>query len=320
MSQDAMTRAVDTGAVAQVRYFGVDLAWGQLARTGLAVLDEAGRLLESASVRTDDEIMAFVGCHAGVTLVAAIDAPLLVPNETGRRPCEALVGQLFARFGAGAYPANRGNPCFLPEPRGARLAAELGWDMDPSTPPGIGRRVCIEVYPHPAMVSLFPLDYVIPYKIKRGRELPALKDAYRQLLDHLEDICGKVLALASSARWGTLRATAEGATRKSELDAIEDEIDAIFCAYLAWLWGTDQQQMVVLGDYATGYIVTPTPPPPTAMHGRPVRRQPAQERIDPGVTSESLALQFREAVPHLTIAESEVLALLVAEVAVSPLR
>jgi len=270
----------------QARYFGVDLAWGQRARTGLAVLDDAGRLLESASVRTDDEIMAFVDRHNAVTLVAAFDAPLVVPNETGRRPCEALVGQLFARFGAGAYPANRGNPCFLPEPRGARLAAEMGWDMDPSTPPGIGRQACIEVYPHPAMVSLFPLDYVIPYKIKRGRGLPALKDAYEQLLNHLEGTCGDVLALADSARWSILRSTAAGATRKSELDAIEDEIDAIFCAYLAWLWGTDQEQMVVLGDYATGYIVTPTPPPPTALHSRPVRRKPAQERIDAGVTSD----------------------------------
>jgi predicted RNase H-like nuclease len=74
--------------------------------------------------------------------------------------------------------------------------------------------------------------------------------------------------------------TAVGATRKSELDAIEDEIDAIFCAYLAWLWGTHQEQMLVLGDYATGYIVTPTPPPPTTLHGRPGPRNPAHLRVD----------------------------------------
>jgi predicted RNase H-like nuclease len=276
-----ITSEVGMATLDQARFFGVDLAWGQRARTGLAVLDEAGRLLESASVRTDDEITAFVDRHNAITLVAAVDAPLVVPNETGRRPCEALVGQLFARFGAGAYPANRGNPCFLPEPRGARIAAEMGWDMDPSTSPDIGRQVCIEVYPHPAMVSLFPLDYVIPYKIKRGRGLPALKDAYGQLLDHLEGTCGEVLTLADSARWSLLRTTAAGATRKSELDAIEDEIDAIFCAYLAWLWGKDQEQMVVLGDYATGYIVTPTPPPPATQHGRPVPRNPAHARVDP---------------------------------------
>jgi len=249
------------GTLVRTRYVGVDLAWGERNRTGLAVLDDAGRLLESAAVRTDDEIMEFVDRHVTDTLVAAVDAPLVVPNQTGRRPCEALVGQLFGRFGAGAYPANQGNPCFVPQPRGARLAAEMGWDMDPSTPPDTGRRVCIEVYPHPAMVSLFPLEYVIPYKRKGGRDLPALKDAYRQLLDHLEGVCGAVLGLADSPRWTALRSTAAGAARKSELGAIEDEIDAVFCAYLAWLWGNDQQKMMVLGDYATGYIVTPTPPP-----------------------------------------------------------
>jgi predicted RNase H-like nuclease len=247
----------------QARYFGVDLAWGQRNRTGLAVLDAAGRLLESTSVRTDDEIKEFVGRHATDTLVAAVDAPLVVPNETGQRPCEALVRQHFARFSAGAYPANRGMAWFAPQPRGARLAAEMGWDMDPSTRPDVGRRVCIEVYPHPAMVSLFPLDHVIPYKRRPGRDLPALKDAYRQLLDHLEATCGAVLGLADSARWTTLRSAAAGAARKSDLGAIEDEIDAIFCAYLAWLWGTDQQSMVVYGDFATGYIVTPARPPPT---------------------------------------------------------
>jgi predicted RNase H-like nuclease len=272
-----MAAEVEMAMVDEARYIGVDLAWGQRARTGLAVLDDAGRLLESASVRTDDEIVAFVDRYATQTLVAAVDAPLVVPNETGRRLCEALVGQLFARFGAGAYPANRANPIFMPQPRGARLAAQMSWDMDPSTRPGAGQRVCIEVYPHPAMVSLFPLDYVIPYKLKRGRELPPLKDAYRRLLDHLEVTCGEVLDLADSARWRALRSTAAGASRKSELDAIEDEIDAIFCAYLAWLWATDQEKMVVLGDYATGYIVTPTPPPSTTLHGRPVRRKPARE-------------------------------------------
>jgi predicted RNase H-like nuclease len=297
----------ELSAVNQARYLGVDLAWGQRARTGLAVLDEAGRLLESASVRTDEEIAQFVHRHITETLVAAIDAPLVVQNQTGRRPCEALVGELFARFGAGAYPANRGNPSFYPEPRGARLAAELGWEVNPAVLPGIGRRVCIEVYPHPAMVSLFPLDYVIPYKLKRGRELPALKEAYGRLLDHIEGTCEAVLRLADSARWKCLRTIAAAAARKSELDAVEDEIDAIFCAYLAWLWATDPQRMVVLGDYATGYIVTPTPPLPTAPNGRPVIRRPARGSVGPEIANATLATKFRAAVPRLTIEESEVL-------------
>ena len=241
-------------------FIGVDLAWGEHNRTGLAVLDGSGGLIASTSVHTDDELAAFVAEHCAGTLTAAIDAPLIVPNESGRRPCEALVGQLFGRFGAGAYPANRGNPSFNPQPRGARLAARFGWALDPGIRPGIGRRVGIEVYPHPAMVSLFDLDHVIPYKIKKGRELSALRASYTILLDHMEGCCDKVLRLTASPRWSKLRRTAASAVRKSELDRIEDEIDAIFCAYLAWLWATDPDAMVVLGDVDTGYIVTPRPP------------------------------------------------------------
>jgi predicted RNase H-like nuclease len=36
--------------------------------------------------------------------------------------------------------------------------------MDPARPGTVERPACIEVYPHPAMVALFGLDRVIPYK------------------------------------------------------------------------------------------------------------------------------------------------------------
>jgi predicted RNase H-like nuclease len=271
------------------RYVGVDLAWGERNRTGLAVLDHVGRLLESVTVRTDDEIARFVDRHPTDTLVAAVDAPLVVPNDTGRRPCEAAVGELFGRFGAGAYPANRSRADFVPEPRGARLAARLGWEMDPTVRPAAGRRVCVEVYPHPAMISLFRLEYVIPYKVKRRRDLPSLKTSYARLLHHIENTCGAVLALPDSPRWRELRATAVGASRKSDLERIEDEVDAIFCAYLAWLWATDPDQMIVLGDYAAGYIVTPTPPPRNTVANRPATRPAPHIAADPDSTTRALA-------------------------------
>lgn len=286
-----------------MRYIGVDLAWGERARTGLAMLDGSGRLIASASVRTDEEIIGFVSSSADDALVATVDAPLIVPNETGRRPCEAEIGQLFARFGAGAHPANRSNPAFNPEPRGARLARSMGWDMDPSIRPGQGRHVCVEVYPHPAMVSLFGLDYVIPYKVKQGREIPALKASYQRLLDHMQVAFGDLLDLGGSGRWAHLRDVAATAQRKHQLNAIEDEIDAIFCAYLAWLWANEPGRLSVLGDYAHGYILSPSPP--DILPRRPVvaKEAPSTARGD-----EDLAALLRQAVPHITQNEAELLA------------
>ena len=37
-------------------FVGVDLAWGERKPTGLAVLDDKGRLVHVSTVRTDDEI------------------------------------------------------------------------------------------------------------------------------------------------------------------------------------------------------------------------------------------------------------------------
>ncbi len=261
--------------------------------------------------------MTFVDAHAAHTVVAAVDAPLIVPSDEGRRPCEAQVGQLFGRFNAGAYPANRSNPSFSPEPRGARLAGRLSWELDPEVRPAAGRRMCIEVYPHPAMIVLFALDTVIPYKAKRGRELLDLKDAYRRLLGHLETTCGPVLQLTGSALWRRLRSVTEAAVRKSELDAVEDEIDAIFCAYLAYLWATEPDRLMVLGDVTSGYIVTPAPAPTGATKSPgPISEVRLAEAPTKG--QEELRAAFRQAVPRLTDHEVEALVRVAVEAGTQP--
>ncbi len=251
-------------------YVGIDLAWGPRGRTGLAALDATGRLVASSSVRTDDEIAAFVAQHSPGDTVAAIDAPLVVPNLTGMRPCEAQVTREFGPYHAGAYPANRANPHFDP-PRGEVLAERFGWVTDPEVRPAPGISVAIEVYPHPAMVVLFGLARVLPYKARPGRDVDALRAAFGALLGHLERVCGDRLGLAGSERWAEIRHGVAVARRKSELRLLEDEIDAVVCAHLAWSWGRGDPAMRVLGDSRAGYIVVPgVPPVPAARRAGPV--------------------------------------------------
>ncbi|MDI1289136.1 MAG: DUF429 domain-containing protein, partial [bacterium] len=171
-----------------MHYVGIDLAWGQRARTGVALLDASGRLVSSSSVRTDDEIVEFLGDDArGPGLIVAIDAPLIVPNEAGQRPCEREVNAHFHRFHAGAYPSNRGMAAFNPQPRGARLALRFGWDMDPRTPPAEDTSVAIEVYPHPAMVTLFDLPRVLKYKRGRGRTVESRRNELLHAMNGMDD-------------------------------------------------------------------------------------------------------------------------------------
>jgi hypothetical protein len=61
-------------------------------------------------------------------------------------------------------------------------------------------------------------------------------------------------------RWGELRSIAASAARDGDLNRIEDEVDGIVCAWLAWLWAIRDARLHVYGDVASGYIIAPVPP------------------------------------------------------------
>src|SRR5690606_9299160 len=147
-------------------------------------------------VLTDDaSIEAFIAAHvpADAPLVVAIDAPLRVPNEHGRRRADHEVSRTWGRFQAGAYPANRTLLAYDGTIRGEVLAARLVQrfgcvETAPIPQHGPGRYLC-EVFPHPAHVALFNLPRTLKYKRKPGRT-PAFVAAefvrYQQALAGLE--------------------------------------------------------------------------------------------------------------------------------------
>lgn len=232
-------------------FVGIDLAWGSKARTGLAVVDDEGRLVESGAVRTDDEIDEWLRAHVGEIVVAAVDAPLIVPNETGQRRCETEISRAFWRHKIGAHSSNRGRVEFNP-PRAATLAERFGWSVDPTGNAAVGAPICIEVYPHPAMVGLFGIPERIAYKSGPGRAT-----GFIQLIEHFASI--DELRLSESPRWVELsRIVAD--PRPGDLTRIEDELDAILCAHLAWLWHHRPESLKVYGSLEDGYIIAPPAP------------------------------------------------------------
>jgi predicted RNase H-like nuclease len=234
-------------------YLGVDLAWNDKRRTGLAVLDGSGALVESTSVITDGDLSAWI-CRWPDLRVIGIDAPVIVPNELGSRECEKAIGRAFGRYDAGAYPSNRTNPLFDP-PRALLLAEHFGWHLDPGS---TRRPLALEVYPHAGMVGLFRLGRVLPYKARPTRSVEDRKRAFRRLCDLLEGLAA--LRLRESGRWSELRRAVEEAQRPFHLARVEDEIDAIFCAHLVWLWDHRPGTLQVYGDPVAGLIVAPPPP------------------------------------------------------------
>ncbi|MER7556879.1 DUF429 domain-containing protein [Nocardioides sp. NPDC126508] len=241
-----------------MHFIGVDLAWGVRRPTGLAVLDEEGRLVHVSAAKTDDEIVAALEPYVDDDCLVAIDAPLIVTNPTGNRPAEAALNKDFARFDAGAHPTNTSKPEFSEQPRGARIAARLGLDMNPRSG---RRRRAIEVYPHPATVALFRLGRTLKYKHKSGREIDQLRAELLVLLGLLEGLTtAEPPLLLDDPAWLALRTAAENAVRKSELRTVEDQVDAVVCAYIGLFATRAPERTTTYGDFATGYIVTPTLP------------------------------------------------------------
>jgi predicted RNase H-like nuclease len=234
-------------------HIGIDLAWGQKRRSGVAAVDAAGRLVSSASLLTDAEIDGWL-TDQGECVTVAVDAPLVVVNPSGQRRAETLIGKAFGRFDASAHTSNLSRPHFNP-PRGRVLAERHGWSIDPQHSATAGFPACIEVYPHPGMIGVFGLDRIVKYK--KG-PVPERRLGFTQLLGLLEGL--RTLRLTESPRWQEILEVVEGMPRHVDLDLVEDEIDAIFCAYLAWLWHVERDALHVYGDLANGYIVAPPAP------------------------------------------------------------
>ena len=281
-----------------VNFIGIDLAWGERAPSGLAVLDGSGTLVHLSPATTDDTIAEALGDFMSGECLVGIDAPLVVSNPTGNRPCEAALNHDFARFEAGAHPSNTGKPEFSGVPRGARIADrfDLDLDLDPDAP---ASRRAIEVYPHAALVALFRLGKTLKYKQRSNRPFPLLHEEMLRLISLLEGLehASPPLRVAGSVAWTTVVAGVAAATRKSELRRAEDQLDAVVCAYVALLAAKHPELITRYGDAESGCIVTPTLPegltpsprlPPEVEAAHPAAAAPSIS-VEPALTDGSQA-------------------------------
>lgn len=240
---------------------GVDLAWGTRNNSGLCLARDGG-VVDSGLMRTDAEILTWIADRIDAEpCLLAIDAPLVVPNAVGRRPCERVISRWMGARHAGAHSSNSGMPAFATGPRGARIAAALGCDLDPYPRATGPARAAIEVYPHPALVELFGLARSLPYKAKRGRTRPDRLTAFGVLLSLLEALRSASPELEverANPRWSELRSAIATSVSGAALDRAEDELDAYVCAYVGLhhrVHGPPRSR--VIGSLAEGYIVTP---------------------------------------------------------------
>ena len=242
------------------RLIGLDLAWSERNGTGCAELvREGGELtLTRIGVRDSiDEIVEWVQPAWGKWVVA-VDAPLVVTNQTGRRQADAEASKLYGRFEAGAYPANlkllgqdhRGGQVLDALKQQGGRCVERPQDMQ-------GGSVVFETYPHPCMIELFRLARTIKYKKKgtiaeRQRAQAQLTDAIR--INFIERPVG--LAVRLNDDLARLLDEPDGPLSGSQLKDREDQLDALVCAYVA-AWADAGSPLRALGELGHGVMLLP---------------------------------------------------------------
>ncbi|SRR5258706_1211097 len=243
-------------------FIGIDLAWSTKNLSGFAVLQwdgKSARLVEEPiTLKEDHEIVEHINRIAGSdSVVIAVDAPLVVRNENGYRSCEKELALDFAKYEAAAHSSNRKLLCKYNsgEVRGEVLVerlAEIDIQHSAVIQPKKPMRQVFEVYPHPAMVTLFDLGKTLKYKARLGRTVQDRYKAFGEYRDHLFSLSNAMPSaiLGLSETYHTLKG--------KQLKSYEDRLDAVFCAYIAlyyWWWG--ETKCRVFGTLADGYIVTP---------------------------------------------------------------
>lgn len=240
-----------------MRFLGLDLGW-QNGPSGVCCLQWGANGLQLAALDrrpTHAAVLDWVDAQAppGVPAMAAVDAPTIIPNQTGMRLPDRLTHQKFGKYHAGCYPANRQRP-FAPLLLAfSQALLNRGFEHAPTLTPRQPGRYQIECFPHPAMVHLFQLPRILKYKKGRLAERRAELGRLRShILAHLPRHQPSLRIQAQDLP--------EIPERGPALKAVEDQLDSLICAYAAahwWYWGLARNW--VLGNLETGFIVVPAP-------------------------------------------------------------
>ena len=240
-----------------MRFLGIDLGW-QSGGSGVCCLQCSAAGLELVTLEhfaSRADVLAWIDCQVAPDEPAliAVDAPTLIPNETGMRICDRLAHRYFGKYDAGCYPANRDRP-FAAALIDFGLALEArGFSHAPTMIPQLPGRYQIELFPHPATIHLFRLARILKYK--KGR----IADRC-QALDQLRSLQISTFPTLTPALLLSPPDLPIVPTGGKAFKIVEDQLDSVTCAYAGahwWWWGLARNW--VLGDGASGYIVVPAP-------------------------------------------------------------
>ena len=248
------------------RFLGVDLAWAEGSaskpanESGLACIDESGRVIDAGWARGTDAVMAWIDSLWEPGAVLAVDAPLVVENPTGMRLCERETGSRYGRWHVSANASNLGRPWAGGVAIRRRLEAS-GWTYTdglapiPTTTPSF-----FECYPYTTLVGAAEFGYLDkrPRYKRMGTSLPhGERRAARAVV--CDDLIQRMRRLTRASPPLDLCSHPVSDALATEPSPLvdrpykhrEDLIDALICAWTASLWwhrGTERCQVLGARD------------------------------------------------------------------------
>ena len=239
-------------------YVGIDLAWTNKRPSGLCILDNSGQILFWETALLDDsDFVAIIQKYDDGTLQIAIDAPLVVPNENGSRPCDRLFRKHRVHgYALGIFVSNR---AFLNKTYGMIRGEILTQTLLNHFPqcnltanPTNKASWIIETFPTALVYGLFPELTPIDHKVKHKKPYAHYQRDMRRLLLAIESILRETMnrptILDQVENW-----IAE--INKKNHKHIEDAVDGFLCAYGLYLMDKGHAEVVSFGDEENGFIV-----------------------------------------------------------------
>jgi predicted RNase H-like nuclease len=247
----------------RITFVGFDSAWSDSPRAPGAICAIRQVGYQFQSVR-EPHLENFAGALAfirsvhdpnGLTIVG-FDQPTIVPNHTGCRPVERVVGSLVSWLGGGVQPANRSRiGMFDVSAPVWKFLDQLGAIENPelARTDELGLFI-LEVFPALALASMNG-DFF--GRLARPRYNPSRKHTFN--IEHWIAVAKTASVVAERLECKPVVAWCSdlmniSRPRKSD----QDKLDSIICTLVAVCWRLDpRQQMAMIGDLLNGYIVTP---------------------------------------------------------------
>lgn len=206
-------------------FIGIDLAWGEKNLSGFCVLQKSKdsqklRIIELQLLKSLEEIIEAIQKYNSFNTYLGIDAPLVIPNQTGNRDIEKDFIKDFAQYKISMLPVNRNIMTKYSQTIRSEILFEkleaLGFkrDMDHT-------KSVFEVYTHSTMAVCFNDYKILPYKRKKGRSTEFIKEQLAIYKNYLLDVIDADDSLIEDI----------SSIKGQALKSYEDKLDSILCAY-----------------------------------------------------------------------------------------